>query len=637
MTRFDLGIRLWNGPGAPQGPAFVSATVNGTSLVATFSGALKATNLPAGSAFAVTAGGASRPVTGVAVSGSTLTLTLGSSAGFGAAVLLSYTDPTAGNDTTALQGASDDIDVASFGPAPVTNSTPEAPPITAADLFAVSVYSGNATARSIPGVDMTGGGLHWSKGRSGGVNWHRMRTVGRGFGNVLYPHDNTTGQLGGAAGSFTSTGITFSGNGGDDNLNGYDYVNWFFKEAAGFHASVRYTGNGVANRAIAHPLGVKPGVVIVRRVDAGQDWDFQHHSLAPDDSLWLNSTSSSVNSSGSTVFQAFPSTAPDSSVFRVGAAAGARTNVSGVQYEALLFAHDPSGFIQCGSVTTGASGAITVSGLPGSPQFLLIKKVSNAQAWVMLDKTRGWGTGADRGIQIDTLTENTGADFGAPTADGFTVPANGLSASSGETYVYMVVMSPPVVFPVVQEFFSTNVAIARFIDKPAGATLLTAEVIGPGGPNNGNGGGGGGAYARKNNINVSAVSGVTISAFYRGDYSFTPTTVSVSGLGTVASAECGGAGGSAGSVGGQAANSIGDVKYSGGNGAGGGGIPAAGGGAAGPTGNGGNASGNTPGAGGGAPAGAGGTSGLNGNNPGGGSGNSGSTSGGCGWVRLTWS
>lgn len=127
MTRFDLGIRLWNGPGAPQGPALVSAAVDGTSLVATFNRALKATNLPAGSAFAVTADGASRTVSGVAVSGSTLTLTLSAGVGFGTAVLLSYTDPTAGDDTTALQGASDDIDVASFGPAAVTNNTAPGP------------------------------------------------------------------------------------------------------------------------------------------------------------------------------------------------------------------------------------------------------------------------------------------------------------------------------------------------------------------------------------------------------------------------------------------------------------------------------------------------------------------------------
>lgn len=126
MTRWDLRLGLGlgsSGPPAPQGPAFV----NGTSLVATFSRGLKTTSLPSGSAFTVTADGSARTVTGVAASGSSVTLTLGSTVGYGATVLLSYTDPTAADDTTALQGASDDVDVASFGPSSVTNNTPDVP------------------------------------------------------------------------------------------------------------------------------------------------------------------------------------------------------------------------------------------------------------------------------------------------------------------------------------------------------------------------------------------------------------------------------------------------------------------------------------------------------------------------------
>ncbi|MDD2880336.1 MAG: DUF4347 domain-containing protein [Rhodoferax sp.] len=109
--------------GDTSGPAFGFATVNGNTLVMTFTDAsnLDATNLPLTSAFAVSG----NTVTGVAVNATakTVTLTLGTAVVAGAAVTVSYTDPTTGNDVAALQDAAGN-DAASLAATAVSNVTP---------------------------------------------------------------------------------------------------------------------------------------------------------------------------------------------------------------------------------------------------------------------------------------------------------------------------------------------------------------------------------------------------------------------------------------------------------------------------------------------------------------------------------
>jgi uncharacterized repeat protein (TIGR02059 family) len=106
------------------GPSFVSAATNtaGTTVTLTYSEALSATTA-AGSDFAVLVGGVSRSVSGVAVSGSTVVLTLASPAvESGQSVSVAYTDPTGSNDTNALQDSAGN-DAATLAATSVTNSS----------------------------------------------------------------------------------------------------------------------------------------------------------------------------------------------------------------------------------------------------------------------------------------------------------------------------------------------------------------------------------------------------------------------------------------------------------------------------------------------------------------------------------
>ena len=106
-------------------PLFVSAAVNGTSLVMTFSHALKGNSNPGASAFTVTVGTATRTVNGVVVSGKTVTLTLASAVTHTDTVKVRYSKPGV---SSQLQGSAGSVDVPSFGYEDVTNDTPDRTP-----------------------------------------------------------------------------------------------------------------------------------------------------------------------------------------------------------------------------------------------------------------------------------------------------------------------------------------------------------------------------------------------------------------------------------------------------------------------------------------------------------------------------
>jgi uncharacterized repeat protein (TIGR02059 family) len=107
-------------------PVFESATVNGTSLVLTYSDLhlLDDTNIPVAGAFVVLVDSIDDTVNTVVVDAAakTVTLTLATAVTAGQTVTVTYTDPTAGNDTAAIQDATGN-DAASLAAATVTNET----------------------------------------------------------------------------------------------------------------------------------------------------------------------------------------------------------------------------------------------------------------------------------------------------------------------------------------------------------------------------------------------------------------------------------------------------------------------------------------------------------------------------------
>ena len=157
---------------------------------------------------------------------------------------------------------------------------------------------------------------------------------------------------------------------------------------AGF-SIVSYTGNGSGSATIAHGLGVKPQMVIVKsRSNSSTYWTTYHESISAGTTycLELNTTAykDQVNDTffGST--QTFNGT-----VFSVGypGAASNSTNANNYTYIAYCFA-EVEGYSKFGSYTGNGStdGPFVYCGF--KPAMIIIKQTDAANRWVISDTTR---------------------------------------------------------------------------------------------------------------------------------------------------------------------------------------------------------------------------------------------------------
>ncbi|MCX7092323.1 MAG: SwmB domain-containing protein, partial [Methylobacter sp.] len=122
-----------------RAPVFAHATVNGSTLVMTYSEALDASHAPAAGKFAVAVGGVANVVKAVVVNAvaKTVTLTLATAVSHDAAVTVKYTDPNGNDNINAIQDkAGNDALTLS---AHVTNTTPD----TTAPVFAHATVNGS--------------------------------------------------------------------------------------------------------------------------------------------------------------------------------------------------------------------------------------------------------------------------------------------------------------------------------------------------------------------------------------------------------------------------------------------------------------------------------------------------------------
>ena len=314
------------------------------------------------------------------------------------------------------------------------------------EVFSTYLYEGTGATQTITnGIDLAGeGGMVWAKSRDSAFN-HFIHDTERGLPSWLETNttaaENATSNY--AVSSFNSDGFSLF-DGGQINGAGA-FSSWTFRKAPRFFDVVTYTGDGVAGREIAHGLGVVPGMIIVKRLDAGAaDWQVYHrgNTASPEtDYLVLNTTAATADD-----ISKWNDTAPTDSVFSLGVSTN--VNEDAITYVAYLFAHDPlgssgdgsDGMIACGSYVEGASGA-SIS-LGWEPQFILLKQSSTGTSpWYMIDTMRGIVTdGTDYGLQAnDVAAEISLGDSLNVTADGF--DTNTLFGS-GDTVIYMAIRRP---------------------------------------------------------------------------------------------------------------------------------------------------------------------------------------------------
>jgi hypothetical protein len=270
--------------------------------------------------------------------------------------------------------------------------------------FDVSLYTGNATARSITGVGFRPDFV-WTKSRSGAES-HRLYDAVRGATQSLYSNlTNAEATEAQSLTAFNSDG--FSLGTGAPNSNAVTYAAWQWKAngsavtntsgsitsqvnagtSQGFSV-VTYTGNG-STGTVGHGLGVAPSMIVLKRRDGGSGfrWPIYHRSIGAGAYLYLESTDaqSSVNAA-LTWGNNSTTVAPTSSVFTIGSAGSWNSNTG--TYVAYCFS-EVAGFSKFGSYTGNGSadGPFVFCGF--RPRFVMIKRTDTGGSWYMIDTARG--------------------------------------------------------------------------------------------------------------------------------------------------------------------------------------------------------------------------------------------------------
>ena len=261
--------------------------------------------------------------------------------------------------------------------------------------------------------------------------------------------------------AFTGTGFTV-GTSNLVNRSGDTYVGWNWKAGTGqgsantdgsintTYTSVnttagisicQYTGTG-SNGTIGHGLGAVPKFIMIKETNqGGRSWRVYHKDLGNTQLMYLN-----TNGAPSSDTTAWNSTTPTSSVFSVGTSGG--VNASGSTYIAYVFA-DVQGFSKIGGsyIGNGSSDGpfIWTNGM--KPSWVMIKKSSSSDPWVIFDNKRAPYNYFDKLIYPDSNEAESGAaERGDFLSNGIKLRSNHTFFNgSGITYTYTAFAEAPFV------------------------------------------------------------------------------------------------------------------------------------------------------------------------------------------------
>ena len=335
------------------------------------------------------------------------------------------------------------------------------------DYFETLLYTGNGGTNNITGLDFQPDWC-WLKSRSGGFE-HAWYDALRGATQDLSSSTNEQEQdFNNKLTAFNSDGFSLGNNAGV-NQNTTTYVSWNWK-ANGQGSSntagsinttytsanttsgvsvTTYTGNGSSGATIGHGLGAVPEVAIVKlRSGAGYDWGVYHASLGNEKNMRLNLTDSIADS---TAF--WNDTSPTSSLLSLGN--NATVNESGSTYVAYCFA-PIQGFSKFNSYTGNGNKNGPFIYCSFAPAFVMCKKYSGADNWMMFTNKISSSTGTDGGYNVhNRLLEanGAGAEQSAGTGDGINFLSNGFKIiedngnlnGSGSNYLFMCFAENPFV------------------------------------------------------------------------------------------------------------------------------------------------------------------------------------------------
>jgi len=321
------------------------------------------------------------------------------------------------------------------------------------DFFSNDLFTGNGTNQDIDIGFVPN--LVWTRQRtddSGGL-W--MDSVRGDDAYLQTTNANAEGNFGNI--TFTSTGYNVNGNSNVDNENAHNYVGWSWKAGTSFSndtsatsvgtidsagsvntdvgfSIIGYTGNGTNDAGIAHGLGVKPEMIIVKNREAGSTfWYVFHKDLSAQNNLYLNATDGQqadnvVRTSTSSVFTTSNSTS---------------ANGSSTDYISYCFA-SVEGYSKIGSYTGNANANGTYIYTGFRPAFFWTKKINNSSQWEISQTASNPFNGFNKSIQSNQVAAEFTAGLYDIYSNGFKMlNSDDARNGSGDTYMYIAFAEQP--------------------------------------------------------------------------------------------------------------------------------------------------------------------------------------------------
>jgi hypothetical protein len=218
--------------------------------------------------------------------------------------------------------------------------------------------------------------------------------------------------------------------GWNSNGVGSSYQSWMLKRHAGF--DVVAANNLPIGATLAHSLGSTPEMIWAKNRHNTFVWGVYHKGLNGGTNpeqyrLKLNGTNAKQDSA-----EAWNDTAPTATHFTVGV--NHTGNSGGADYAPIFFLFaSVTGISKVGYYTgTGSNLAIT---LGFQPRFIILKAESTSGNWNVLDTTRGWASGNDQVLELQSTGAQQAIDVAEPTSTGFTLTSTQNNVS-GTNYVY---------------------------------------------------------------------------------------------------------------------------------------------------------------------------------------------------------
>ena len=343
------------------------------------------------------------------------------------------------------------------------------------DHFDSFIYSGNSdSTRTISGFNFQADFM-WNKARNQSFS-HRLYDSTRGNDKGIFSNNTSVESTHDVFNGFTSDGFntTTDGSAGDLlNYNGGTYVAWIWKAnggttttndasstgvgdidsvyqantTAGF-SIVTYTGDGQDNttREIAHGLGVKPRVVMVKNRSSNVNWRVYHEDLSDHGTYVTHGII--LNSDGAQSGFSSQIRAVSSTTFTVrdpDANGNAFVNKNNDNYVAYCFA-EILGYSKHGIYEGNGSTDGTFIHTGFTPRWIMTKRIDSTDNWAIYDSARDTFNVRDSYLYADLsqaeATYSTAiVDF---LSNGFKWRgAVNFGNNSSGTYIYMAFASLP--------------------------------------------------------------------------------------------------------------------------------------------------------------------------------------------------